>query len=545
MTGRSAGTGIAMTDTVSIETARKIARREFGHSRFMPGQEESVAALLDGHDVLLVSPTGGGKSLVYQVAALAIDGCTVVVSPLLSLQRDQILHLEEDGVGSAARLSSEETDQQRAEVLSRLHDGELEFVFLSPEQLANEGVRAELAAAAPSLVAIDEAHCVSSWGHDFRPDYLRLGELVEQLGEARICALTATAAPPVREDIVRRLRLRSPRQVVAGFERDNLALRVQRYADAETQRRQVVKAAAEAAGPGIVYCRTRTAADEYADLLGDQGVRVASYHAGKPLRHRKEVHHDFLAGEIDVVVATSAFGMGIDKPDVRFVHHAQVPESPDTYYQEVGRAGRDGEPAEALLHYRSEDLALGRFFSPGIPRRSDVEAVARARRAGQRTLPDIRKATGLSGRRAQRISNLLDDVTATSPERLADDSVVDAVLERAEDHRSFERSRVDMMRSYAESGRCRTQFLVGYFGEHLDALCGRCDNCESGAAEQSAGAVDAAGPLDVDSRISHVEFGAGTVLEVEDDRVTVLFDEVGYRTLSTSVVLERNLVETE
>ncbi len=540
-----------MTDAATLAEARDIARTSFGHRSFMPGQEESVAALLDGHDVLLVAPTGAGKSLVYQVAALAIEGCTVVVSPLLSLQRDQIAHLQDDGMTNAGRLSSEETEEQRGDVLRRLRSGELEFVFLSPEMLANDEVRRHVVAAAPSLVVVDEAHCVSSWGHDFRPDYLRLGDFVADLEEARVCALTATAAPPVREDIVHRLGMRSVREVVAGFERPNLGLEVVRYADAEHQRRSVLERASAATteGAGIVYCRTRRATDEYADALRERGVRAAAYHAGRSGAERQRVHEAFMDDELDVVVATSAFGMGIDKPDVRFVHHAQVPESPDTYYQEVGRAGRDGEPAQGVLHYRAEDLSLGRFFSPGVPRDEDVRAVVGPWRAGARTSAGLRRASGLSGRAAQRIANLLDDVAASASAsrrgRLDDEALVEAVRSRAEDHRSFERSRVEMMRGYAEARRCRTQFLVAYFGEHLDEPCGRCDVCLSGEVQPAAAAAGTApdGPLALDSRLTHDEFGAGTVIEVEEGRVTVLFDEVGYRTLATKVLLDKDLVE--
>ncbi len=358
---------------------RRTVERFFGHRSLLPGQEEAMRALLDGRDVLLVSPTGSGKSLSYQAAGVLLEGCTLVVSPLLALQQDQI-----HGLGAehpelhAARLSSAETEAQKADVLEAALAGELEFLFLSPEQLANDEVRARLAELRPSLVAVDEAHCVSSWGHDFRPDYFRLGDLIAELGSPRLIAMTATAALPVREDIVERLGMRDPELVVTGFERDNIALRVKRVASEAEQEEAVLRLVAGADGSGIVYCRTRRSAEEYADARGALGLRTAVYHAGLPKKRRDETHQAFLADELDVIVATSAFGMGIDKPDIRFVVHAQVPESPDTYYQEVGRAGRDGEPATGTLVYRSEDLSLGKFFSGGVPDPDDVGTVLTA-----------------------------------------------------------------------------------------------------------------------------------------------------------------------
>ncbi|HEU4567817.1 MAG TPA: RecQ family ATP-dependent DNA helicase, partial [Marmoricola sp.] len=385
--------------------------------------------------------------------------------------------------------------------------------------------------------AVDEAHCVSAWGHDFRPDYFRLGDLIADLGEPRIVAMTATAAPPVREDILGRLRLEDARTVVTGFARPELALRVRRVVDEAEQRRTVLGEVAARPGSGIVYCRTRPATEAYAEALGEalaqDGRQVAAYHAGLSGRRRDQVHEAFLDGRIDVVVATSAFGMGIDKPDVRFVVHAQAPESPDTYYQEVGRAGRDGERASGLLVYRPEDLSLGRFFSPGVPRKGDVRAVAEARDSGAEP-----EATGVGARRLRRIRNLLELAAEARP----DEDPVEAALELAEAHRSLERSRVEMLRGYAETQRCRMEFLVGYFGEPVAQRCGVCDNCAAEVAPDPMDEQDA--PYPVQSRVAHAEFGEGVVTDVEEDRLTVLFDDVGYRTLSLELVVAEHLLET-
>ena len=532
----------------------EVVQESFGHTALLPGQAEALTALLRGRDVLLVSPTGSGKSLSYQAAGVLIPGVTVVVSPLLALQEDQIEGLAADHHSElqAGRISSCETPAQRDEVLDRAAADELEFVFLAPEQLANEEVHRRLAEIGPSLVAVDEAHCVSSWGHDFRPDYFRLGELLSGLAREgsrpRVIAMTATAALPVREDIVERLRMEEPEVVVTGFERPNLALDVVRVVTADDQRRRVLDLVAErpldGGGSGIVYCRTRRTAEEYAEALAGLGRTTAVYHAGLAARRRAAAYDAFMAGEVEIIVATSAFGMGIDKPDIRFVVHAQVPESPDTYYQEVGRAGRDGQPAEGVLVYREEDLALGRFFSGGIPKQGDIETVLGAAAAlGDEAGPkQIQERTGLGPRRVGRILNLLELVVGPDAPPLRPGSTTPAaVIERAEAHRRLERSRVEMMRAYAETDRCRSGFLLAYFGEKATGLCGVCDSCRAGTAEVAT-VAPADTPFPVQSVVRHVEFGEGTVTDVEEDRLTVLFDDVGYRTLSARLVEENHLL---
>jgi ATP-dependent DNA helicase RecQ len=534
----------------SLEDARRVARDVFGHPDLHPGQQEAIAGLLEGNDVLLVSATGSGKSLVYQVPGVLIEGCTLLVSPLLALQRDQLDSLPEDRRTAGARISSAETDAQREAALDAALRGDLEFLAVSPEQLANDQVRARLAAVRPSLVAVDEAHCVSTWGHDFRPDYLRLGELVQDIGQPRLVALTATAAGPVRDDIVERLHLRNPRVVVAGFGRDNLALRVERCTD---QSDQVDKVVAEVAGRrdglgtglGILYCRTRRSTESYAARLVDQGLRATVYHAGLGSRARQQAHESFHRGDVDVVVATSAFGMGIDKPDVRYVVHAEVPESPDTYYQEVGRAGRDDLPADGVLFYRPEDLALGRFFSGGVPDRGHVFAVVQElSRDPQVSRSELQARTGLGARRVGRVLNLRNDVLG-SPDPPRDvEETVEAVIGRAEAQRRLEQSRVEMMRAYAETTRCRMEFLLAYFGEQVPAVCGRCDTCASGTAQAAfAAARPGATPYDVGADVVHRTFGPGSVVDVEGDTITVLFDDVGYRTLAVDVVERKGLLE--
>ena len=520
-----------------LARAGEVARETFGHRDLRPGQREAIREGLAGRDVLLVSATGSGKSLVYQVTTLVEGGLTLVVSPLLALQQDQLESLPEAARQRGARLSSAESDARRDDVLDAAAAGELQFLALSPEQLAVDEVRDRLGRSSPIRAVVDEAHCVSTWGHDFRPDYLRLGELLTDVGVSRILALTATAAAPVRDDIIHRLGLRDPAVVVMGFARDNLALSVERCLDAGDQRSRVVDRVLPAEGVGLLYARTRRAAEEYAELLRQHGREADVYHAGLGAGRRREVHERFSTVGDRVVCATSAFGMGIDRPDVRFVVHAQVPESPDTYYHEVGRAGRDGEPAECTLFYRPEDLSLGRFFSAGVPAEDDVRAVVRAAQEVGHERPEVARLTGLGARRVGRILNLVHDAVVGTSDHGVEETTSAAVA-RAEAQRRLERSRVEMMRAYAETDRCRMVFLVGYFGERLREPCGECDRCLAGTAEMPAHA----GAFTVGIAVRHATFGAGTVVDTDGDQLTVLFDEHGYRTLALRVVEEEGLL---
>jgi ATP-dependent DNA helicase RecQ len=524
-------------DTVGdqiVETAQRV----FGHKSLRPGQYEAVRALLDGHDVLLVQPTGGGKSLAYQLPAVLINGPTLVVSPLLALQEDQTARLEEYGRKTVARrVSSAETKNEREQALADAAAGKVEFLFLAPEQLANEEVLAAVTAMRPSVIAIDEAHCVSSWGHDFRPDYLRLGELLGGLRGARVIALTATAAPPVRADIIERLHLENPVVVVGGTGRENIYLAVFRCLDERDQQQKVIDKVATTDGPGIVYVATRRAAEHYAQELQTHGIAATAYHAGLPTRSREEVQQDFMIAESGVMVATSAFGMGIDKPDIRFVLHAQAPESPDEYYQQVGRGGRDGQIALGILFYRPEDLGLAQFFNSSILNEDDVATVLDTLAThGNASRAELARITGLSSRKVGRILNLLSE-TGLEPNT----SAVDRVIAQAEAYRSIQRSRVEMMRAYAETLRCRRQFLLQYFGEADPRPCGDCDNCHAGTAADEPEPV---GPFAVEQRVRHDSFGSGVVMSLDGDKITVLFDDVGYRTLSLSTVLDRRLLES-
>ena len=394
---------------------RAIARDRFGYDDLFPGQEEAMHALLEGRDTLVVMPTGGGKSAIYQVPALLIDGSTIVVSPLIALQRDQVEGLLETGETDAAAVNSTLGDAERERLLEAFERGDLEYLLVAPEQLSDPEFVGRLARSHPSMFVVDEAHCISSWGHDFRPDYLRLGGVVEALGRPPTLALTATAAPIVREQIVASLGMRDPLVVVQGFDRPNIHLSVEMFADEGAKLDAVVEAAVARKPPGIVYVATKREAEEFAGRLWTHGVEAVYYHGGMSRTEREEAQAAFMDDRFDVVVATSAFGMGIDKPNVRFVLHAEPPDSVDSLYQEIGRAGRDGEPADAVLFYRPQDLGLRRFFAAGdAVARGVIERVAGAifEARGDISLDELASQTGVTRRRVSAAVNVLTRVDA-------------------------------------------------------------------------------------------------------------------------------------
>lgn len=498
-----------------------------------------------GKDTLLVLPTGGGKSAVYQLATMMLPGFTVVISPLISLQRDQVQSIDAADLGEAALLNSHESKKSRTETLENAD--ELDFLFMAPEQFSAEDTLERLREARPSLFVVDEAHCISEWGDSFRPDYLRLGTVIEEIGHPTVLALTATASPPVRNEIVERLQLRDPVVIVHGFDRPNIWLGVERYHDEDVKQREFLQKVKEEDLPGIVYVATRKHAEDVAESLLGEGLKAAAYHAGLKASEREEIQDAFMDDRLDVVVATSAFGMGIDKPNVRFVYHYDVPESVDLYYQEIGRAGRDGEPARAVLFYRPEDLGIHQFFAGGGKvNEEQMETVIEVISAEDEPIDtaELKEATDLSNAKLTTAINRLDEVGAI--EVLSTGEIVEAeheekqaevvaeALEAEDNRRQADRSRIDMMRGYAEVGNCRRAYLLNYFGEDYEPPCDNCDNCDAGFVVQDYGRT----PFPLHARVRHGTFGEGLVERYDGDTMIVLFDDVGYKNLLVDFVQE-------
>ncbi len=408
----------------SIDQAQSLLRSVFGFDAFRPGQEEVVGAALDGEDVLAVMPTGSGKSLCFQLPALVQPGLTVVVSPLIALMLDQTSQLREYGV-EAYSLNSSLTAAEQFKAIHGIQEGTVKLLYMAPERLMREDTRTLLRDAGVRCMVVDEAHCVSQWGHDFRPEYLGLREAAEAMGNVQILAFTATADAPTRRDIVERLFTRAPRIFVRGFDRPNIRLAMSPKINAK---RQILEFVARHDGAsGIIYCSSRKGTEELARALRDAGVKALAYHAGMEQRDRQANQTAFQQDDGVVMVATIAFGMGIDKPDVRFVGHANLPKNIEGYYQEIGRAGRDGLPASTLTLYGMDDIRL---------RRLQIE----------------------DG-------------------------------EASEDQKRVEIQRLNALLSLCETPRCRRQTLLAYFDE-LSEPCGNCDLCETGC-EVFDGSVDA------------------------------------------------------
>src|SRR3954465_3128567 len=353
----------------------------FGFPAFRPGQREAVDAAVAGQDVLVVMPTGSGKSLCYQLPALLRDDLTIVVSPLVALMQDQVEALQARGLGERVALVNAQQDgAANADAIRRAVGGDVRLLYVAPERFSSPGFVQRIGEASIGLFVVDEAHCVSQWGHDFRPDYFRLADAARHLGADAIVASTATATPPGASDIVRRLSLREPVRVATGFDRPNIAFAVARPAPHEKRPLVAELLRAEDALPAIVYAGTRAGSEELRDHLRTElGVAVEMYHAGLDRGARAAAHPRFLADDVQVIVATNALGLGVDKPNVRTVIHASVPASLEAYYQEAGRAGRDGDPARALLLAENRDKALHVHFI----KRDEVDEQLPARLAAE------------------------------------------------------------------------------------------------------------------------------------------------------------------
>ncbi len=548
-------------------------RRYFPHlAGFLPGQREALEGILAGRDTVAVLPTGGGKTLVYQLAGLLLPGITVVATPLLALMQDQVRRLHEtDGRGGGQRvaaISGTVRGEARERMLADVRAGRLDFLFATPEQLARDDVRAALSASPIGLLCIDEAHCISEWGHDFRPAYRELATSAEVIGRPPVLALTATAPEAVRRDIAAELRLRDPLLVARGFDRPNLHFSVVRVPDPDRRDRQLAKVLDTVERPAVVYCSTRREAEDTALALVAQGLAAGHYHGGMDRSLREEVQEAFHHDKLEVLCATSAFGMGIDKRDIRAVLHWTMPDSLEAYWQEAGRAGRDGGPADCVLFYRTGDRAThehlhrrSRPSEPTVARMVHVLSSVSVPTPEAEVTAALARSAGVARSGAVALIEDLDrfGYLERGEGGLAFRGDPAAAMEAMAAHQrvqvEVEQSRLAMVASYAEATTCRRRFLLNYLGDEYHAeLCLRCDECLRRAGERGpedwdlAGQqerVDAArgGPFAVGDGVRHASWGRGTIQRVEGDVVVVRFDTVGYRSMHAPTVVERALLE--
>lgn len=539
---------------------QRLLRSVFGIARLRTGQQEVIDSVLAGRDTLAIMPTGSGKSLCYQLPVALLAGATLVVSPLISLMKDQLEKLHALGI-TAVQLNSSLSRAEEDDAVARIAQGGRLIIFCTPERLASPAFLSLLAGAPPSLVVIDEAHCISQWGHDFRPAYLDIAAALRALGRPPVLALTATATGEVMADIDTQLEARKLHVVNTGIYRTNLRYRVIQVTNAAEKQDSVLRLLRETAGVGIVYAATVKAAEDLAARLAELGESVTCYHGKLTARDRQHNQDLFMTGERRIMVATNAFGMGIDKPDTRFVIHLQVPANLEAYYQESGRAGRDGLPADCTLLYFQEDKRVQQFFlAKHYPTAEELAAIVAAAQDLPATFTFAALAAGLPEfsdghlkvclkllkdgkllRQDRKLGYSLKAPSARSPSyaQLAQIYV---------DKQERDKQALEQMVAYAQSGLCRWKLLLDYFGDAGDfARCCTCDNCQSPPALAAPIILDELPPapaqapapapqIAVGSRVRVPRYQIGTVLSVAGDQVTIAFPENTTRTFMAEFV---------
>lgn len=491
---------VSPEQAANIHNPLDVIEKYFGFRKFLEGQSSVISSLLSGRDAMVIMPTGGGKSLCFQLPALMMDGVTIVVSPLIALMKDQVDGLQRKGI-KATLINSTLSPSEQRQRIDGMRRGDYKLVYVAPERFRHQSFLQTLKGIEIGLFAIDEAHCISQWGHDFRPDYLRLGEALEILGKPQTVALTATATPIVRQDILKTLRLRDPFVSVFGFSRPNLSLNIVHVRNAKEKYARIRQIVA-AHKTGIIYCSTRGKVDEVTESLqGDRGSVVA-YHGGMTDQERTAAQNRFILKKKDVVVATNAFGMGVDRPDVRFVIHFDIPGSVEAYYQEAGRAGRDGEPAHCELLFNYADTRTQEFFIEGANpsalvirdlytwlqrnRNAQHEVVARIEDLASaiRVKNDMQASSALSVLSRHRYIERFDlpgsrvrGTRLLKPEVNADKLEIDWAALGEKERR--DREKLKRMVNFAYSTRCRQHDILDYFGEADAVDCGNCDQCNA------------------------------------------------------------------